>query len=398
MNSVTLLPGRIFMVTTTPATIRKYKVKIIQTPNQTIHAYHDGHDYTTEFTTTIYSKVQVKVIPELGYSAGRPVKPTFVITSDTEITAMEAKPNKYIVRLTAPQHESITFTAGSVSGTALAGETKELANILNGSRYYIKVVGDHGYQPGEPNISKSGTISFDMVNPITQSINITAEPATYKKFNIRIHQSPRQTITVRYNNINYTNSFMAPYGSQLTVSITSTSVDYRPGNLNVSNTLIVSDDIDIEATPAIINKPLIKITKYDHQKIVATYNGEEYTDNFRVPVHANITARVEPINDHYVAGMINTSEVNNITSDITLSASNAELRSYMVRIVQQPNQTIVVHCNSTDYDTVFMADSGTPYSITVTPDPGYKVGILNVDQTGYILKDMTITVSTAIEI
>lgn len=398
MNSVTLLPGRIFMVTTTPATIRKYKVKIIQTPNQTIHAYHDGHDYTTEFTTTIYSKVQVKVIPELGYSAGRPVKPTFVITSDTEITAMEAKPNKYIVRLTAPQHESITFTAGSVSGTALAGETKELANILNGSRYNIKVIGDHGYQPGEPNISKSGTISFDMINPVTQSINITAEPATYKKFNIRIHQSPHQTITVRYNNINYTNSFMAPYGNQLTVSIVSTSVDYRPGNLNVSNTLIVSDDIDIEATPAIINKPLIKITKYDHQKIVATYNGEEYIDNFRVPVHANITARVESINDHYVAGAINMNEVNNITSDIILSASNAELRSYMVRIVQQPNQTIVVHCNSTDYDTVFMADSGTPYSITVTPEPGYKAGILNVDQTGYILKDMTITVSTAIEI
>ena len=91
-------------------------------------------------------------------------------------------------------------------------------------------------------------------------------------------------------------------------------------------------------------------------------------------------------------------EVNNITSDITLSATDAEIRGYMVRIVQQPNQKIVVHCNSTDYDTVFMADSGTPYSITVTPNPGYKTGILNVDQTGYILKDMIITVSTAIEI
>jgi len=398
MNTATLLPGRIFMVTTTPATIRTYKVKIIQTPNQTIHAYHDGHDYTSEFTTTIYSKVNIKVIPDLGYSAGRPIKSVFVITSDTEITAMQAKPNRYIVHITAPEHESIIFSAGSVSATVLAGQDIELANILNGSRYKVDVIGDHGYQSGVSNIGKSGVISFDMVDLHSNMIEVTAEPATFKMINVRIIQTSYQTITVQYKGTNYINSFMAPYGSQLTVSIAANNVDYRPGNLNVSNNLTLSDDITIEATPAIINKPLIKITKYNNQRIVATYNGNEYTDNFRVKVHDSITARVEPINDHYQVGTINTDEIHNITTDITLTATPAQLRRYQVTIVQRDHQTITVHCDGHDYTSAFTTNSGTPYTITVTPDPGYKAGVLNVEASGHILKDTTITTGNVVQI
>lgn len=75
---------------------------------------------------------------------------------------------------------------------------------------------------------------------------------------------------------------------------------------------------------------------------------------------------------------------------------NDETIYRVVTIAQSPNQLITVNCNGIDYTESFRAPNMSKYSITVTPDIGYTAGILSVDPTGILLKDMFVSVDDSI--
>lgn len=390
-----MLTNGVFIITTTPAVGRMYRVNIIQTEHQIIHVWYNNIDHTESFDVPIYGKVRVDVVADRGYSAGRPLREEYTISSDTDISALPAIPKKFVVVIKALEHETITFTNGGMTTTIEANQTKEIENVLNNSYYIIKVHGDHGYDGGKPNIPEKGVIDYDMAD--TQDvITITTSPVTLKNMFVTILQSSNQLITVICNGVKHTSSFIAPYMSDMEVTIESTNIEFAPGKLNVANKFKLSNDIEISATNAGINKPQIKINKYDGQRIVVWYNGNKYTDTFNVLLHGDITAYIEPINDYYITGELNMTSATNIIKDIELTATPATIRTFIVSILQSSNQKIQVECEGKIHTETFEAHAGSKYSIVITPNPGYTAGRLTTaEPNGYVLKDMIVNATVA---
>ena len=382
--------------------MKYFTVYFAETEHQTIIATYQFKDYFEDFEVPIHAEVNVRVEADTGYSAGRPLKDTYIINEDTQIVCSDATPKAFNVTITAPAHQTIIFTNEGKTTTVKPNTSITLADVQYDSEYSVELIADTGYSNGTLNIPMSGLIDDSIsTDGVGTTIEITTTEASTAMFNVGITQSTNQLITVTYNGTEYTSDFTVPYGAAITASIKSTNKFFDAGKLNITSTTVTSDII-IEATNAEVHKYNITITKYDNQRIIVTEvfadeaDNIDHLDSFKVSAQSHLRATVEATNDAYNCGTLNITEVPSVEADTTFTATAAIVRKYNIIIEQTANQTIYINVNGTQHTSNFECEGGLEYTISVVPNEGYNAGsIIGVSTSGIISDNMVIRATSA---
>lgn len=142
-------------------------------------------------------------------------------------------------------------------------------------------------------------------------------------------------------------------------------------------------DVDYSNIP----KYKVNITKYENQKIIVECNGKTYTDSFETSEYSLINVSVVAIDGKYRYSPGTPSVTKAIiTSDITLTATEAYYKEYNVIINQSQNQIITVYNLKNgieeSHTESFTVNSRYPHiraEITYIAE-GYNKGILNITE------------------
>lgn len=199
----------------------------------------------------------------------------------------------------------------------------------------VKVIPDEGYDASKPNLTHF-VLSEDTV------VEALTEP-TKTMLRVDIRQVPHQTITAHYNTKDYTEPFMAEYGSEITFTVTPDK-NYYEGTLNYDRIDKLTESVIIRnVEPPRVQSYIVRISQTDHQRISVEYNGKTYYETFEIPenVAHNYAVYIDP-DDGWNAGEIKEVKDKNKHGS-TISASPASPIMKTITVEQYQNQDIWVY-------------------------------------------------------
>lgn len=199
----------------------------------------------------------------------------------------------------------------------------------------VKVIPDEGYDASKPNLTHF-VLSEDTV------VEALTEP-TKTMLRVDIRQVPHQTITAHYNGKDYTEPFMAEYGSEITFTVTADK-NYYEGTLNYDRIDKLTESVIIRnIEPPRVQSYIVRINQSDHQRISVEYNGKSYYETFEIPMNvAHDYAVYIDADDGWNAGEIKEVKDKN-KRGTTISASSASPIMKTITVEQYQNQNIWVY-------------------------------------------------------
>ena len=199
----------------------------------------------------------------------------------------------------------------------------------------VKVIPDEGYDASKPNLTHF-ILSEDTV------VEALTEP-TKTMLRVDIRQVPHQTITAHYNSKDYTEPFMAEYGSEITFTVTADK-NYYEGTLNYDRIDKLTESVIIRnIEPPRVQSYIVRINQSEHQRISVEYNGKSYYETFEIPMNvAHDYAVYIDADDGWNAGEIKEVKDKN-KHGTTISASPASPIMKTITIEQYQNQNIWVY-------------------------------------------------------
>ena len=199
----------------------------------------------------------------------------------------------------------------------------------------VKVIPDEGYDASKPNLTHF-VLSEDTV------VEALTEP-TKTMLRVDIRQVPHQTITAHYNGKDYTEPFMAEYGSEITFTVTADK-NYYEGTLNYDRIDKLTESVIIRnIEPPRVQSYIVRINQSDHQRISVEYNGKSYYETFEIPMNvAHDYAVYIDADDGWNAGEIKEVKDKN-KRGTTISASPASPIMKTITVEQYQNQNIWVY-------------------------------------------------------
>ena len=251
-----------------------------------------------------------------------------------------------------------------------------------GTRFKVVVIPEPGYIAGQLNITE-GVLFHDTI--------VYAQYAAGAAHTIFIQQTANQTIYVTANGIDYTDDVVLKEGTLYSVRV-EPAEGFIAGTPNTTGG-ILNMDTTVSATPATEAMYTITVVQSSYQTITVFVNGTPYQDKVTVPYGTRYTAIVEATNG-YTPGVLSSSS-GMVTSDLTISATPAKVKSFMMTIIQSDHQTIIVYANGNQYTKNTELTFGTKYTVTVLPDLGYTAGTANIPS-GTIEGDVTIEATPAV--
>ena len=197
----------------------------------------------------------------------------------------------------------------------------------------VKVIPDEGYDASKPNLTHF-VLSEDTV------VEALTEP-TKTMLRVDIRQVPHQTITAHYNGKDYTEPFMAEYGSEITFTVTADK-NYYEGTLNYDRIDKLTESVIIRnVEPPRVQSYIVRINQSEHQRISVEYNNKTYYETFEIPMNvAHDYAVYIDADDGWNAGEIK--EVKD-KRGTTISASSASPIMKTITVEQYQNQNIWVY-------------------------------------------------------
>ena len=199
----------------------------------------------------------------------------------------------------------------------------------------VKVIPDEGYDASKPNLTHF-VLSEDTV------VEALTEP-TKTMLRVDIRQVPHQTITAHYNGKDYTEPFMAEYGSEITFTVTADK-NYYEGTLNYDRIDKLTESVIIRnVEPPRVQSYIVRINQSEHQRISVEYNGKAYYETFEIPMSVahNYAAYIDA-DDGWNAGEIKEVKDKN-KRGTTISASSASPIMKTITVEQYQNQNIWVY-------------------------------------------------------
>ena len=295
--------------------------------------------------------------------------------NEEEIVSKDNNKLKYTVTIIQPESAVIEVYVEGESSPKI-----ETFNAVYDSIYTVKFKNDNN-----PN----GLLLNAIRGKITRDITIyaTEDSSTInernKKFNINIVQTPNQIIGVSCNGQVKTQSFTAKQFTYYTADI-SPNAGYNPGKLNITNGVLTSD-ITITATPAIkiITDVIVNIIQSSNQNITVAYtiNGKttNYTNTFTGKSGGKIKATIASTNIAYNPGTLNIIEQTLGDNDVTVKATDAQIKKFTITIQQYQHQKITVTGFGDPKTTTF---TDVPYNTKLkatiaATTSGYSPGTLN---------------------
>lgn len=199
----------------------------------------------------------------------------------------------------------------------------------------VKVIPDEGYDASKPNLTHF-VLSEDTV------VEALTEP-TKTMLRVDIRQVPHQTITAHYNGKDYTEPFMAEYGSEITFTVTADK-NYYEGTLNYDRIDKLTESVIIRnVEPPRVQSYIVRINQSEHQRISVEYNGKAYYETFEIPMNvAHNYAVYIDADDGWNAGEIKEVKDKN-KRGTTISASSASPIMKTITVEQYQNQNIWVY-------------------------------------------------------
>ena len=199
----------------------------------------------------------------------------------------------------------------------------------------VKVIPDEGYDASKPNLTHF-VLSEDTV------VEALTEP-TKTMLRVDIRQVPHQTITAHYNGKDYTEPFMAEYGSEITFTVTADK-NYYEGTLNYDRIDKLTESVIIRnIEPPRVQSYIVRINQSEHQRISVEYNGKAYYETFEIPMSvAHNYAVYIDADDGWNAGEIKEVKDKN-KRGTTISASSASPIMKTITVEQYQNQNIWVY-------------------------------------------------------
>lgn len=199
----------------------------------------------------------------------------------------------------------------------------------------VKVIPDEGYDASKPNLTHF-VLSEDTV------VEALTEP-TKTMLRVDIRQVPHQTITAHYNGKDYTEPFMAEYGSEITFTVTADK-SYYEGTLNYDRIDKLTESVIIRnIEPPRVQSYIVRINQSEHQRISVEYNGKSYYETFEIPMNvAHDYAVYIDADDGWNAGEIKEVKDKN-KRGTTISASSASPIMKTITVEQYQNQNIWVY-------------------------------------------------------
>lgn len=199
----------------------------------------------------------------------------------------------------------------------------------------VKVIPDEGYDASKPNLTHF-VLSEDTV------VEALTEP-TKTMLRVDIRQVPHQTITAHYNGKDYTEPFMAEYGSEITFTVTADK-NYYEGTLNYDRIDKLTESVIIRnIEPPRVQSYIVRINQSEHQRISVEYNGKAYYETFEIPMNvAHDYAVYIDADDGWNAGEIKEVKDKNKRGS-TISASSASPIMKTITVEQYQNQNIWVY-------------------------------------------------------
>ena len=199
----------------------------------------------------------------------------------------------------------------------------------------VKVIPDEGYDASKPNLTHF-VLSEDTV------VEALTEP-TKTMLRVDIRQVPHQTITAHYNGKDYTEPFMAEYGSEITFTVTADK-NYYEGTLNYDRIDKLTESVIIRnIEPPRVQSYIVRINQSEHQRISVEYNGKSYYETFEIPMNvAHDYAVYIDADDGWNAGEIKEVKDKN-KRGTTISASSASPIMKTITVEQYQNQNIWVY-------------------------------------------------------
>ena len=199
----------------------------------------------------------------------------------------------------------------------------------------VKVIPDEGYDASKPNLTHF-VLSEDTV------VEALTEP-TKTMLRVDIRQVPHQTITAHYNGKDYTEPFMAEYGSEITFTVTADK-NYYEGTLNYDRIDKLTESVIIRnIEPPRVQSYIVRINQSEHQRISVEYNGKSYYETFEIPMSvAHNYAVYIDADDGWDAGEIKEVKDKN-KRGTTISASPASPIMKTITVEQYQNQNIWVY-------------------------------------------------------
>ena len=199
----------------------------------------------------------------------------------------------------------------------------------------VKVIPDEGYDASKPNLTHF-VLSEDTV------VEALTEPAK-TMLRVDIRQVPHQTITAHYNGKDYTEPFMAEYGSEITFTVTADK-NYYEGTLNYDRIDKLTESVIIRnVEPPRVQSYIVRINQSEHQRISVEYNNKTYYETFEIPMNAahNYAVYIDA-DDGWNAGEIKEVKDKN-KRGTTISASSASPIMKTITVEQYQNQNIWVY-------------------------------------------------------
>lgn len=199
----------------------------------------------------------------------------------------------------------------------------------------VKVIPDEGYDASKPNLTHF-VLSEDTV------VEALTEP-TKTMLRVDIRQVPHQTITAHYNGKDYTEPFMAEYGSEITFTVTADK-NYYEGTLNYDRIDKLTESVIIRnIEPPRVQSYIVRINQSEHQRISVEYNNKTYYETFELPMNvAHDYAVYIDADDGWNAGEIKEVKDKN-KRGTTISASSASPIMKTITVEQYQNQNIWVY-------------------------------------------------------
>lgn len=358
-------------------------IQIQQSDYQLITVECNGESHTASFYAPYGSEFEASIkATDENHTPGTLNITSGTATADTVIYATPATGVRCIIEIIQSAHQNITVTVNS------SATYTNTFNANYGDTITVSVKGDIGWDPGDP------VFAFATV---TGNMTVYAEPATPGKLYITLIQSINQTIYAQINNGTALsdNIVNAIYGDTYRIYVEG-DPGYTPGELKVINTDTKKDEPSYGSMTANLTASVtgdaqrqyfditILQSDPDHQVVSVYINGVAYTDKithveYGTPYQVTIVPTVEGYSPGNVIGADNMSGM--VTSNMTIDATPAVLKTYTINIVQVPNQTITVRVNGQDHtSTVSGIQHGTQYEISlhVNNEAQYVEGQLKV--------------------
>lgn len=300
---------------------------------------------------------------------------------DTQDYTLTVSPSlKYMVSVYGIINKSSTTTQMKVGYVII---TDENDNILAKSGVVSTLNLQQGYFPQSATMyvkAPSSGIFRAYVNHEGEGGKIKAQYILVVKadvtriYRLNINQVPNQTIVVTYNGVDFTESFDLPDGSEYTVRLIP-DTGYDAGTLNITGGTINGEDVNITATAAKKKKFTVTITQSANQTIHVTHNGVDKTSTFTAEYGDEIDISITP-NTGYNAGTVTPRGKVTVASNISVSATAAQIKKFTVSAQQFTEQTITMTRKDTNA-TSTTSWSNVPYNTQVTATIDLKSAYAN---------------------